>query len=90
MPIVSKETELPNCVNFIGTLRLIVRGRAEDVSGRECCAKLMASCCCLRTELRLRYFQGQLHRVTVLADLTVFHQLLMVTYSPLYSVCTTE
>lgn len=44
-PIVSKETQLPNWVNFIGTLRS--RERRQKMSVEECCAKIMASCCCL-------------------------------------------
>lgn len=63
---------------------------AEDVSGSERGAKMMASCCCSHAEMRLRCFQGQLHGVTLFSDLPVFHQLLMVTYLPLHSVSIAE
>lgn len=51
------------------------REHTEGVNGRECCAKLMASCGCLSAELRWRCFQGQLPGVTLFCDFTVLHQL---------------
>ena len=54
-------------VNFIGTR--LERECAEDVRGRECGAKMTASCCRPDAELRSRCFQGQLHGGTLFGDL---------------------
>lgn len=57
VPIVSKETSLPNCIHFS-----LEREWAEDVGGRERGAKMPASApAAARAELRWRWSQGQLH-----------------------------
>lgn len=44
------------------------------MSVEECCAEIMASCCCLNAELRLRCFQGQLcDGESLFSDLIVTH-----------------
>ncbi|XP_033718291.1 nuclear pore complex protein Nup98-Nup96 isoform X6 [Tursiops truncatus] len=65
-----------NTLGQPSTNTMIERECAEDVSGRECCAKLMVSCCCLNAELWLRCFQGQCG-VTLFSDLIVLQQLRM-------------
>ena len=49
-------------------------GHFPATGGQECCAEIMASCCCLNAELRLRCFQGQLcDGESLFSDLIVTH-----------------
>lgn len=77
VPIVSKEMELP--VNFIRALQLARTCRR--CHGRNCCAKMMASCCCLNAAGRLRCSSRPIAPATLLSDLIVSHRLLLVTHS---------